>query len=407
VVLLVAAFVLRAIWLTIPTGALIADENTYVNAARVIAGFPVPAEQPFAGAPAGIDPHLDQPVPGKLAIAASMRVLGDNPIGWRVPSLLAGMVALLALAAIVRRAGGSKWLSVLAVALLALDNLFLVHSRIATPDMAMIAGALVGAWLALGRRWILAGVAFAIASLFKPIALFAVIAAIAMWAVDVWRERRGRPEEERRPFMPTDLGPAIGLLAAYAFVGIGGLWLLDTIFLPGVRPFDHLLMLQAVGFAGPAGERAPDIASPVWLWLVNERQFDYIRVAADTIVDGEAVLSHSIIQFQVAFNPALIGAAIFGVVWTAWRAVRENDRLAQWATTWVAATAGLWLVIGLFANRATFLYHALIIVPGLAVAVAILLARSPLPRAVTWIYLALVLVGFVAYFPFRELPPPS
>ena len=336
-----------------------------------------------------------------------MRVLGDNPIGWRIPSLIAGMVALLALAAIVRRAGGSKWLSVLAVALLALDNLFLVHSRVATPDVPMVAGALVGAWLALGRRWVLAGVAFGIAALFKPIALFAVIAAIAMFAVDLWRERRARPESERTALMPTDLGPAVGLLAAFAAVGVGGLWVLDTVFLPGVWPFDHVLTLLAVGFAGPAGERAPDIASPVWLWLVNERQFDYIRVAANTVVDGDVTLSHSIIQFQVAFNPALIGAAIFGVAWTAWRAVREDDRLARWAATWVAATAGMWLIIGLFANRATFLYHALIIVPGLAVAVAILLMRSPLPRAVTWIYLALVVVGFVAYFPFREIPPPS
>ena len=197
VLLLIAAFVLRAIWLTLPTNALIADENTYVNAARVIAGFPVPSDQPFSGAAPGVDPHVDQPVLGKLAIAASMRVLGDNPIGWRIPSLIAGMVALLALAAIVRRAGGSKWLSVLAVALLALDNLFLVHPGIATPDMPMVAGALVGAWLALGRRWVLAGVAFAIASLFKPIALFAVIAAIAMFAVDLWRERQAQPESER------------------------------------------------------------------------------------------------------------------------------------------------------------------------------------------------------------------
>ena len=74
VVLLIGAFVLRAIWLTLPTNALIADETTYVNAARVIAGLPVPPDQPFAGAIPGVDPHVDQPALGKLAIAASIRL---------------------------------------------------------------------------------------------------------------------------------------------------------------------------------------------------------------------------------------------------------------------------------------------------------------------------------------------
>ena len=63
----------------------------------------------------------------------------------------------------------------------------------------MVAGALVGAWLALGSRWVLAGVALGIASLFKPIALFAVIAALAMFAVELWRARRAQPEPGTAP----------------------------------------------------------------------------------------------------------------------------------------------------------------------------------------------------------------
>jgi hypothetical protein len=42
--------------------------------------------------------------------------------------------------------------------------------------------------------------------------------------------------------------------------------------------------------------------------------------------------------------------------------------------------------------------------PALAVAVALLLARSGLPRFVTWGFLALMVVGYLALFPFRQLP---
>ena len=51
-----------------------------------------------------------------------------------------------------------------------------------------------------------------------------------------------------------------------------------------------------------------------------------------------------------------------------------------------------------------YLYYFLPTVPALAIAVAILLARSGLPRVVAWGFIATFMLAFVAYFPFRQLP---
>ena len=108
---LLLAFVVRAVWLDQPPGGLIWDEAYYVNAARVIDGLPVPPQEHYADAPPGIDPNAEHPPLGKVLIALSISVLGDGPLGWRLPSLVAGMVALFAFYGIVRGAGAGPWLA--------------------------------------------------------------------------------------------------------------------------------------------------------------------------------------------------------------------------------------------------------------------------------------------------------
>ena len=91
---------------------LIFDEAYYVNAARVIDGIHPPAGDPYAGAPLHKDPNAEHPQLAKLIMAGGIELFGDNPWGWRIGSVIFGLLAIVAMYALVRAAGGSPWLAV-------------------------------------------------------------------------------------------------------------------------------------------------------------------------------------------------------------------------------------------------------------------------------------------------------
>ena len=157
---------------------------------------------------AGLDPNTEHPPLGKLLIALSMLVFGDNGIGWRVPSVIAGMVALAATYGIVRASGESARIGVLVVGILAFDNLTLVHGRIGTLDMLVLAPILVGSWLALQRRWALAGLAMAVGLLVKITAVYGVAAVLLLYLLAGRRAVVARPPDPAAgPARPTMLRP--------------------------------------------------------------------------------------------------------------------------------------------------------------------------------------------------------
>ncbi len=395
---LLLALITRAAWLWLPQGSLIFDEAYYVNAARTILGLPFHVGH-YAGAAAGFDPNAEHPPLGKALMALSMAIFGDNGIGWRLPSVLAGMVALAAVYGVVRAAGETARLGLLAVTLFALDNLGLVHGRIGTLDMLALAPMLVGAWLGLRGHWGLAGVACAVATMVKLTGGFAVVALLLFQIIVVlmaWR-RTGR-------IGVADLKPSILFVSVFVAVGLSGLWLLDLRFSQFPDPLTHLAHMASFGTSLQAPAGPTGIASNPWQWLVNEVQINYLRVTVDTTTAGKVVASHASIDFRGALNPILIGAAPLAFLFTGWLAWRRRSLAAIWSLTWAAANFLPYVVLVVVNQRITYLYYFLPVVPALAVAVALILVRSGLPRFVSWGYLAAMVAGFLAYYPFRELP---
>ncbi len=400
---LVAAFVSRIAWLNLPQGALIFDESYYVNAARILLGWPVAEGAHYAGSLAGLDPNTEHPPLGKLLIALSMAVFGDNGIGWRVPSVVAGMVVLAVTYRIVRTGGETAWMGVLVVGILAFDNLTLVHGRIGTLDMLVLAPILVGSWLAMRQRWALAGVAVAIGFLIKITAVYGVAAVLLLYLL----QAGGRWWRERRIPLPDLRGPLVFGLT-FAFVGLIGLGALGARYTTFATPFDHLRRIVEYGarLDAPVDNTGycPGADSRPWQWIFNECQIAYLRVDV-TVRSGEDVVSsRPRIDFRGAVNPLLAGAIPLSALFAAWYAWRTRNRLALWAVAWGAANYLPYVMLAILTQRIMYIYYLLPAIPAIAAAIAILLTRSRLPRFVRWGFVAAYVVGFAAYFPFRQIP---
>ena len=401
--ILIGALIARAIWLDLPQNALIFDEAYYVNAARILLGLPVAVGAHYAGSPAGIDPNMEHPPLGKLIIAGSMLIFGDNGFGWRIPSLMAGMASLGTLYLIVRSAGESAWLGVLAVAFVALDNLSLVHSRIGTLDMLVLAPILLGAWLALRERWALAGVALGIGFLIKLTALYgllAVLILLGLTILGVWRERRRISLAELRP--------VVSLVLAFSVVAAGGLALLDARFTTFSSPIDHVRHMVQYGTALKSPIEHAGICtaadSAPWQWPFNECKITYLRVDVTVRTGDQIVAQYPKVDFVGALNPLLASSIPIAILFTFLAAWRTRSRLAIWSIVWAAANYLPYVLLAILSQRITYIYYFLPVVPAVAVAVAILLLRSGLPRLALWGFIAAYAVGFAAYFPFRQIP---
>ena len=397
-VVLIVSAIARTYRLRTPNLPIIFDETFYVNATRIILGMKVHHGLPYSGARPGLDPNEEHPVLGKLLIAGSMKLFGDGPFAWRLPSLLAGMACIALVYAIVRAASPDAWLAVLAATIFAFDSLVLVQSRIATLDVPFLAFLLLGVWLWLKKHPFLAGIACALAVLVKLPAVLGVLTLVLLGLGSVAARAVRHREVDRAALRATGL-----LLLSFAVVWFFGEWILDATFTRFDTPWAHLRQMMNYGFSLKSVGVRPANESRPWHWWVNDGKMTYDEVMSNVTVHGKVVKSVVTINFRGAMNPVMIGAAPLAVSYVAWRAWRFREILSVWVVTWIATTYLIYFPLVFLSNRITYFFYIFPTVPAFAIAIAQLLRQARLPSPAVVGYLAALFAGFILYFPFRTL----
>jgi predicted membrane-bound dolichyl-phosphate-mannose-protein mannosyltransferase len=382
----------RVLWLANPNNALIFDEAYYVNAARVIIGIHPPAGANYATSPLGLDPNHEHPPLGKLFVVAGMRMFGDNPWGWRFFSLVFGTLAILLMYWVVRQAGGGRWLALGAATLMAVDNLSLVHGRIATLDVFAVVFMLAAAALYLRGWWLPAAVATGLALSVK---LYSgeILLVLLLFDVLLLRERGARLRAWAVRFA---VYAGVSIVAYVAVLAV-----LDGAMHAGTNPLQHTRdMISYAGdlksVGGPTG-----IASYPWEWLLNQAPINYFTVNTDVYAGGKLIVSHPVVAFQGSMNPFIIFLALPAFALAVRLVGRERDRTSALAVAWILGTLVPFVVMAVFLQRTEYLYYMVVVLPGIYLAVARLFSRRFLPRSALVGYVCALGYGFWSLYPFR------
>jgi dolichyl-phosphate-mannose-protein mannosyltransferase len=373
------------------TSSLIFDEAYYVNAARRIAGQPTAADPADYGAdPAHADPNAEHPQLAKLVMAAGIALAGDRAVGYRFGSVVAGTAALALLFGVVRAAGGSPWTAVAATAVLAVDNLFLVHGRIATLDVYVLAFVLGGVLLYLRERPLLAGLVLGIGATTKVVGIYALFI-LGLLEAGRWLARRRRPgavESLAACIVATLLSYGVALevmdLAVPAYAGhrIG-----DAV--------AHTRYMLDYARRLTTGPHSGGISSTPWSWLIGRGKIPYLTVATPAHAPQVA--------FRGAVNPFLLYTTVPALAVAAWRAWRRAQDIDLLALAWFAGTMGPFALQAAFQHRITYLYYMLLALPGICIAAVRLFSRGGIVRVAAVAWSVGLVVGAIDLFPFRTL----
>jgi 4-amino-4-deoxy-L-arabinose transferase-like glycosyltransferase len=421
------SFGLRIAWIDDPCRApcttaadhtLVFDEIYYVNAARVIAGLQPPAGAPYAGSPAGVDPNSEHPQLAKLVIAGAIELFGDGPFAWRIGSILLGSIAILGMFALVRAAGGNRWIAVAAAALMASDNLVLVHGRIGTLDIYVLAAMVWGVALYLRGRPTWGGVVLGVGACTKLVAPYALLVLVLVEAYRAWSGATTPKAGARR----LSACAAAGVAVFFALLELLG-WIAPP-YDPNAQrkigggAFGHLghMLSYAAKQTSPHGPQG--IASYPWEWLGDYKPIVYLNIDPAHPSRGLRHI-HPAVHFLGMISPPIMLAAVPGVVlagWSLWRgrAVRRSPEPAPPAGSRVglpllavAWFVGTWLpfeLLNAIDQRTSYLYYMVIVMPGLYVAAIELFARWRPRRWIVVGWAVLVVLALIGMYPLAPIP---
>lgn len=350
--------------------------------------------------------NREHPLFGKQMIALGIAIFGDNPIGWRFFSAVAGVLTLFASMRTMWFATLSRFASLAFGIFLATGFMLFVHSSIAMLDIFMVSALSLAAWQFAAAirepetgRWRLAitGIALGLAMASKWNAIpLAMLPGIVFLLARFSAGRRRLILSERG--IPV---PGVSLLEAALWLGALPLFVYALTFAPAYEFRDSPLANGGlIGFHREILELQTQVLKPhpyqsSWAdWVLNARSIWYYYGDIDGAQRGVLLIG----------NPFTMIVGIPALIWCLITGVSERNWARIGAVAGYAASLGLWLVA---AKSVQFFYHYF--VPQIFLLAALALALDTIRQtSVKWVAYASLGVScafFVYFFPILSALP--
>lgn len=373
---------------------LIFDEAYYVDGARDLLAQGVEVAGPNSE-------FVVHPPLGKWMIALGIKLVGDNPTGWRIATALVGSLMILLIGLIAQRLFRNSLLTGLASALAALDGLALVHSRTALLDNFLAFFILLATYFFIRKNYWLTGLTLGLAlstkwSALYFIAAFGLIALYRAFSHHTGKELI-RPTLER--FTQFGVLPTLIYLTSWSgwFANDRG-W--GRAYSENVFTSFIYYHQQILGFHTGLSEAHPYEANP-WSWLFMGRptSFFYETPAGcgSTSCSQEVIALGTPILWWLA-----IGAlALVTGMWVRSIFTRYFDPAV---TVIIAGIGAGYLPWFFFQERTVFTFYAIVFQPFLILAL-VYAARAIIARftrsgeAIVAALFILIFLNFVYFLP--------
>ena len=353
----------------------------------------------------GLAQFIVHPPTGKWLIAIGIKLFGYNEFGWRFAAALIGSLSIVLMYFTAKKLFNNQLLSVFAAALISMDGLHLVHSRIALLDIFLLFFIQIAVLALLHQKYWLSAIALGLATSVKWSGLYVLIVfALLVLIMDYRKHRYLGSEKPIRQvidnfpirFLQFGIAPALIYLSSWIgwFLTNNG-WSRNWSANP-LRSLWHYHS-EILNFHAKLSEPHPYDANP-WSWLIQGRPTSFFYETPKNC--GSTRCSQEILALGTPILWWLATIALFVTIgfW-----VSKREWQAEILLVVIGASYLPWFAIQ---DRTMFSFYAIAFEPFILLTLVYVLSKVlKHQRRIAISIGAIVLVNFLYFLPiFLGLP---
>jgi len=348
----------------------------------------------------GLAQFIVHPPTGKWLIASGIKLFGYNEFGWRFTGAIVGSISIVLMYFTAKKLFNNRLLSVLAAALISMDGLHLVHSRIALLDIFLLFFIQIAVLAFLHSRYWLSALTLALACSVKWSGLYVLIAlALYVLLTDFRRHRYLGADKPIRKMLRENLlyrFLQFGIFPVFIYIASWFSWFTSDKGWDRNYSTNPLLSLwhyhsEILNFHTKLTDSHPYSANP-WSWLIQGRPTSFFYETPKTC--GGTNCSQEILAIG---TPILWWAATLALLVTIGFWVSKRDKQAEILLVVIGASYLPWFAIQ---ERTMFSFYTIAFEPFLLLTLVYVLSKIVKnQKKIATVFGAIVLVNFLYFLP--------